>query len=176
MAGMTMRKNRLLLGLLLANAGMVQAADNLHFTGNLLARSCTPVMQGEVLDEVQFPTISANDLVLRGKSAKMPVAFQLNDCKGPAQYSVKVTLTGTEDSDLPGFLAFDAGSSAQGVGIGIETANGAAVAINGSTGATFSLADGNNTLNFNAWLQTKSGRDVTTGTFTATATATFEYL
>ncbi|HED6344091.1 TPA: fimbrial protein, partial [Escherichia coli] len=32
-----------------------------------------------------------------------------------------------------------------------------------------------NTLNFNAWLQTKSGRDVTPGDFSATATATFEY-
>ncbi|MCZ5351160.1 fimbrial protein, partial [Escherichia coli] len=30
----------------------VQAADNLHFYGNLLSKSCTLVVQGEVLAEV----------------------------------------------------------------------------------------------------------------------------
>lgn len=36
----------------------VQAADNLHFYGNLLSKSCTLVVQGEVLAEVHFPTVS----------------------------------------------------------------------------------------------------------------------
>lgn len=102
----------------------------------------------------------------------------MKDCKGPAQYSVKVTLTGTEDSDQPGFLALDATSGAQGVGIGMETAVGTSkpVLINDATGATFVLSNGNNSLNFNAWLQAKSGRDVTIGDFTASLTATFEYI
>ncbi|MBA1712478.1 fimbrial protein, partial [Escherichia coli] len=33
-----------------------------------------------------------------------------------------------------------------------------------------------NDLHFNAWLQAKSGRDVTMGDFTASLTATFEYI
>ncbi|PND93107.1 fimbrial protein, partial [Escherichia coli] len=32
----------------------VQAADNLHFYGNLLSKSCTLVVQGETLAEVHF--------------------------------------------------------------------------------------------------------------------------
>ncbi len=67
-----------------------------------------------------FPTISRKDLMVTGQSARVPVVFQLKDCKGPAEYEVRVTLTGTEDSEQPGFLALDASSEAQGVGIGME--------------------------------------------------------
>ncbi|MBW6234120.1 fimbrial protein, partial [Pseudomonas aeruginosa] len=81
----------------------------------------------------------------------------------------------TEDSALPGFLAFDSSSSASGAGIGIETAAGTSVPINNTTGVTLPLNQGNNSLNFNTWLQAKSGRDVTSGDFSATVTATFEY-
>ncbi|EHG4007949.1 TPA: fimbrial protein [Escherichia coli] len=154
----------------------VQAADNLHFYGNLLSKSCTLVVQGEVLAEVHFPTVSRRDLMVTGQSARVPVVFQLKDCKGPAQYEVRVTLTGTEDSEQPGFLALDAASTAQGVGIGMEKTDGTAVLINNTSGATFVLSSGNNDLHFNAWLQAKSGRDVTMGDFTASLTATFEYI
>ncbi len=109
-------------------------------------------------------------------SDRVPVVFRLKDCHGPAQYSVKVTLTGTEDSGQPGFLALDDTSGAQGVGIGMETTDGTAVAINNTTGVTFVLNDGNNSLNFRAWLQAKEGRAVTPGNFTAQLTATFEYI
>ncbi|MSF27715.1 fimbrial protein, partial [Escherichia coli] len=74
----------------------VQAADNLHFYGNLLSKSCTLVVQGESLAEVHFPTVSRKDLMVTGQSARVPVVFQLKDCKGPAEYEVRVTLTGTE--------------------------------------------------------------------------------
>lgn len=101
--------------------------------------------------------------------------FQLKDCHSSTLFNVKVTLTGTEDSALPGFLAFDSSSSASGAGIGIETAAGTSVPINNTTGVTLPLNQGNNSLNFNTWLQAKSGRDVTSGDFSATVTATFEY-
>ncbi|EHJ7971588.1 fimbrial protein, partial [Escherichia coli] len=97
-------------------------------------------------------------------------------CKGPAGYNVKVTLSGTEDSGQPGFLAVDDTSTAQGVGIGMETLDGKRVDINNTTGATFALTNGNNDINFRAWIQAKSGRDVTIGEFTASLTATFEYI
>ncbi|MGQ7114388.1 fimbrial protein, partial [Escherichia sp. TWPC-MK] len=83
---------------------------------------------------------------------------------------VRVTLTlypaGTEDSGQPGFLAVDDTSTAQGVGIGMETLDGKRVDINNTTGATFALTNGNNDINFRAWIQAKSGRDVTIGDFT----------
>ncbi|HDI5841852.1 TPA: fimbrial protein, partial [Escherichia coli] len=85
-------------------------------------------------------------------------------------------LSGTEDSGQPGFLAVDDTSTAQGVGIGMETLDGTRVDINNTTGATFALINGNNDINFRAWIQAKSGRDVTIGEFTASLTATFEYI
>lgn len=162
--------------LLLAQSAGVSAQDNVHITGNLLNKSCQLVVQGGLLAEVHFPTISNKDLISQGRSDKMPMVFQLENCKGPAAYSVKVTLTGTEDTEQPGFLALDPGSIAQGVGIGIEKDGADQVFINNTDGASFVLSNGNNTLNFKTWIQAKSGRNVTFGEFTATATATFEYL
>ncbi|KUV64102.1 hypothetical protein AWF46_17620 [Escherichia coli] len=40
----------------------VQAADNLHFYGNLLSKSCTLVVQGEVLAEVIAVDVVDNDV------------------------------------------------------------------------------------------------------------------
>ncbi|WP_272906099.1 fimbrial protein [Escherichia coli] len=151
----------LLASLMLTASGTTLAADNLHFYGNLLSKSCTLVVDGEVL---------------AGQSSRVQVVFKLKDCKGPADYQVKVTLTGTEDSEQPGFLALDPASSAQGVGIGMEKSDGTWVPLNDSAGATFNLTNGANNLNFNAWLQAKSGREVTSGDFTASLTATFEYI
>ncbi|WP_420900448.1 fimbrial protein [Escherichia coli] len=163
--------------LMLLSAGASCAVDNnLHFYGNLLSKSCTLVVQGETLAEVHFPVVSNKDLMVAGQSDRVPVVFQLQDCKGPSGYEVKVTLTGTEDNGLPGFLALDPSSGATGVGIGMEKTDGTQVLINDTTGAKFTLNNGNNNLNFNAWLQAKSGREVTTGDFTASLTATFEYL
>ena len=167
----------LLAGLLLTGSTRVLAVDNnLHFYGNLLSRSCTLVVESGNLAEVHFPTISRKDLMVAGESAHIPVVFKLKDCKGPANYQVQVTLTGTEDSEQPGFLALDTTSTAQGVGIGMETTDGVLVAINNLTGAKFTLSDGSNDINFRAWLQAKSGREVTMGDFTASLTATFEYI
>ncbi|QLN19918.1 fimbrial protein [Escherichia coli] len=168
----------LLAGLLLTGSTSALAVDNnLHFYGNLLSRSCTLVVDGANLAEVHFPTVSRQDLMVAGESGRVPVVFRLKDCKGPAGgYAVKVTLTGTEDSGQPGFLALDNTSIAQGVGIGMEMTDGVRVPINDPTGARFTLSDGNNDINFRAWLQAKSGRDVTIGDFTASLTATFEYI
>ncbi|EMO8518082.1 fimbrial protein [Escherichia coli] len=161
---------------LLAGNSTARADNNLHFYGNLLSKSCTLVVQGQVLAEVHFPSISSRDLMSREQSDRVPVVFQLKDCKGPVGYKVRVTLTGTEDSDLPGFLALDASSGAQGVSIGMETVDGIQVPINNSAGAIFNLSNGANNLNFKAWLQAKSGREVTSGEFTASLTAIFEYI
>lgn len=48
-----------LAGLMLTASGTTLAADNLHFYGNLLSKSCTTVVDGELLAEVHFPTVSS---------------------------------------------------------------------------------------------------------------------
>ncbi|ENR5685075.1 TPA: fimbrial protein [Escherichia coli] len=170
-------KYALPVALMFAISGPSYAVDNnLHFTGHLLSKSCTLVVNGGLLAEVHFPVVSNRDLMVAGQSSRVPVVFQLKDCKGPSNYEVKVTLTGTEDSEQAGYLALDTSSAAQGVGIGMEKTDGTWGAINNTAGTTFTLNNGDNNINFNAWLQAKSGREVTLGEFTATMTATFEYL
>lgn len=75
----------LLAGLILAMSSTLFAADNnLHFSGNLLSKSCALVVDGQYLAEVRFPTVSRQDLNVAGQSARVPVVFKLKDCKGPA--------------------------------------------------------------------------------------------
>lgn len=133
------------------------------------------MVDGANLAEIHFPTVSNRDLMVAGQSAHLPVVFKLKDCKGPAGYNVKVTLTGTEDSGQPGFLAVDDTSTAQGVGIGMETLDGKRVDINNTTGATLRLPTATMIL-ISGLDRAKSGRDVTIGDFTASLTATFEYI
>lgn len=133
------------------------------------------MVDGANLAEIHFPTVSNRDLIVAGQSVHLPVVFKLKDCKGPAGYNVKVTLSGTEDSGQPGFLAVDDTSTAQGVGIGMETLDGKRVDINNTTGATLRLPTATMIL-ISGPIRAKSGRDVTIGEFTASLTATFEYI
>ncbi|BDZ89156.1 hypothetical protein VEE68_36030 [Escherichia coli] len=60
-----MKKKRTLFfisSLMLLGSGTTIAGDNLHFTGNLISKSCTPVINGSQLAEVHFPAIAASDL------------------------------------------------------------------------------------------------------------------
>ncbi|XNM44985.1 fimbrial protein [Escherichia coli] len=115
--------------------------------------------------------------MVAGQSAHLPVVFKLKDCKGPAGYNVKVTLTGTEDSGQPGFLAVDDTSTHRAWGIqGWKRSTASGWILTTPPGRLLALTNGNNDINFRAWIQAKSGRDVTIGDFTASLTATFEYI
>ena len=156
----------------------LQAADNnVHVYGRLTATMCDLVVDQGGLDSVVFPQMAASDLALRGRSPSMPVILRLTNCGGlTLENGVRVTFSGVEESGLAGYLALDGTSLAEGFAIGLETQQGKQVLMNNSTGATFMLNEGSNTLILNAWLQTVPAKHVTPGTFTATATATFEYL
>lgn len=175
MANRGFRPGRWALALWFISACSTAAAtNNLHFSGNLVAGACTLVVQGNHLADVVFPKLSAGDLAL-APSAFQPFSFQLTDCSTALSNGVRVTFSGVEAAGLAGFLALDGSSTASGVGIGIATLPGTAVAIN-SGNATFTLTSGNNTLNLQARVQAIPGAEIVPGHFSASATATFEYL
>ena len=61
----------LLAGLLLTGSTRTLAVDNnLHFSGNLLSRSCTLVVDGGNLAEVHFPAIAVRILWSPGIPAR----------------------------------------------------------------------------------------------------------
>lgn len=65
----------LLGGVLVLASHSALAANNLHFYGNLMSKTCTPVEQAGTLAEVQFANISHKDLMVRGQSDRVPVVF-----------------------------------------------------------------------------------------------------
>lgn len=154
----------------------VSAADNLHFSGSLVASPCTLTMQGTGIAEVDFSSLDSSDFTPDGQSARKPLVFELTDCDSALSNGVQVTFTGTEATGMRGILAIDSHSGAFGIGIGIETLSGVPVGMNDKEGAIFTLVTGNNALNLNAWIQRLPGEDLVPGTFFASALVTFEYL
>ncbi|CAM6326878.1 Fimbrial protein [Citrobacter sedlakii] len=154
----------------------VNAETKIHFTGRLLSSPCSLVVNGNTLTEVLFPSLSAPELATRGRSKPVAFSLQLKDCNTVTSKSVSVRFSGMEVSGMSGFLALEGGADASGIGIGIETEDGAQVKINGASGNEFMLSDGLNTLNFNAWIQAVEGQEITPGTFSATTLVAFEYL
>ncbi|EAN1243910.1 fimbrial protein [Salmonella enterica subsp. enterica serovar Herston] len=154
----------------------VSAADNLHFSGSLVASPCTLTMQGADIAEVDFSSLDASDFIPGGQSARKPLVFELTDCDSALSNGVQVIFTGTEATGMRGILAIDSYSGASGIGIGIETLSGVPVGINNESGAVFTLVTGKNTLSLNAWVQRLPGEDLIPGRFSASALATFEYL
>ncbi|EBX5569282.1 fimbrial protein [Salmonella sp. 741265055_HSA] len=154
----------------------VSAADNLHFSGSLVASPCTLTMQGTGIAEVDFSSLESSDFTPDSQSARKPLVFELTDCDSALSNGVQVTFTGTEATGMRGILAIDSHSGASGIGIGIETLSGVPVGINDEEGAIFTLVTGNNALSLNAWVQHLPGEDLVPGTFFASALVTFEYL
>ncbi|EAA1052303.1 fimbrial protein [Salmonella enterica subsp. enterica] len=150
----------------------VSAADNLHFSGSLVASPCTLTMQGTGIAEVDFSSLDSSDFTPDGQSARKPLVFELTDCDSALSNGVQVTFTGTEATGMRGILAIDSHSGA----FGIETLSGVPVGMNDKEGAIFTLVTGNNALNLNAWVQRLPGEDLVPGTFFASALVTFEYL
>ncbi len=98
----TKTESMLSASLLLAASGTTLAADNLHFYGNLLSKSCTTGGGWRTAGGSAFPHCQQSGFNGCGAVFRVPVVFKLKDCKGPANYQVKITLTGTEDSEQPG--------------------------------------------------------------------------
>lgn len=130
-----------------------RAADNVHFSGRLVASACTLILRGTDVATVDFAQVDSADFIPSGQSARKPLIFELTDCDSALSDGVQVTFAGVEAPGSTGILA-----------------------INNASGATFMLSTGNNTLRLNAWVQRLPGEDLAPGAFTATATATFEYL
>ena len=173
---MMARRTRCAVMLWLGMMSTAAADNNVHFPGQLVADVCQLVVNGNTLAEVVFSPVSAADLTIRRQSAHIPFTLQLKDCKTTLSDGVKVKFSGTTASGMNGFLALDAASNAGGIAIGIETAAGTQVEVNGATGAELTLNNGLNTLSFNAWIQARDGDVITPGTFSATANVAFEYL
>jgi len=164
---------------LLLAAGHVIAApeDNMKFSGTLVAEPCV-IPAGEENIPLDFGSVIEKYLYANQRSKSQPFTIHLAECDPAVASTVSVTFSGTEDTNLPGFLALDPGSSAAGVAIGLETESGEALPLN-QRSAVSELVSGDNFLNWEAYVQGEpdalSGKSITSGEFMATATFSLDY-
>ncbi|MEE4449981.1 fimbrial protein [Serratia sp. C2(1)] len=179
-----MNRLSLFLGSLIALSGgalyssSVTAAENLIMRGTLVDAPCLlrPGDENLVLD---FGGVIDKLLYRYGRTPSKPFELHLEGCEVSVFRNVKVTFQGTDNAQLPGLLALDAGSMAQGIAVGMESNIGNALPIN-VEGPTTALQTGNTVLGFQAYVQGEpvalSSRRIAYGPFKATATFILNYI
>ncbi|HGM6909399.1 TPA: fimbrial protein [Serratia marcescens] len=173
-------KQRIVMGLALALCclpPLAGAADNLRFSGALVAEPCV-IPPGQETIALDFGNVVDKYLYLNQRTPGVPFAITLADCDLSLGKTVTVTLSGKESAALPGLLAPAAGSQAAGIAIGLESAAGEALPVN-RPGGKVSLASGSNNIRLQAYVQGEpdaiAKKALVRGTFDAVATFTLEY-
>ncbi|WP_447885628.1 fimbrial protein [Serratia fonticola] len=166
------------LSLLLAGLTAPCMADTVNFDGTLIEDACE-IYPGDEAVELDFGTVIDKYLYLNTRTHSQPFVIRLINCDLALGREVKVTFSGMASGALPGYLAFDSGSTAKGAAIGLENSSGELLAIN-SGKVTQQLQTGNNNaLNLKAFVQGEplalQNKSLQRGAFTATATFTLEY-
>lgn len=163
--------------LLLAMVNGAKAADNVHFSGALVSEPCV-LPDGEEDIHLDFGSVIEKSLYQYQRTKSQSFSIHLTECDPAVLSSVSVTFQGTADSVLTNMLALEASSTAKGVAIGLELADGTPLAINKASPYT-QLTTGSNTLSFNAFVQAQpqmvSNKSLTEGEFTAISTFVLAY-
>ncbi|WP_336280414.1 fimbrial protein [Cronobacter dublinensis] len=164
--------------LMLALSGSVYAEeDNVHFSGALVAEPCT-LPEADTDIQLDFGSVVEKYLYKYQRTKSQPFSIHLTECNPTILSSVSVTFQGTADIELINMLALDASSSAKGVAIGLELADGTPLEINKASPFT-ALTNGSNTLIFNAFVQAQptilANKTLVAGDFTAISSFVLAY-
>ncbi|MFV9068888.1 fimbrial protein [Serratia fonticola] len=169
---------RCALSLLLAGLSAPCVADTVNFDGTLIEDACE-IFPGDEAVELDFGTVIDKYLYLNTRTHSQPFAIRLINCDLALGREVKVTFSGMASTALPGYLAFDSGSTAKGAAIGLENGAGELLAINTGKYTQQLQTGSNNALNLKAFVQGEplalQTKTIGRGAFTATATFTLEY-
>ncbi|MEN4243661.1 fimbrial protein [Serratia marcescens] len=164
-------------GLLVSTSGGVIAAENMHFSGALVAEPCT-LRPGDEDIRLDFGTVIDKYLYTYGRTEGKAFSLVLQDCDISLGNSVKVTFTGAESAALPGLLRPDGGSLAKGIALGLETATGAPLALN-KPSEGYAIGKGSNSLQLQVYVQGEpeaiAQKSIGLGAFSAVATFGLEY-
>ncbi|WP_436876551.1 fimbrial protein [Siccibacter turicensis] len=157
--------------------GVFAAEDNVHFSGALVSEPCTlPDTDADI--KLDFGSIIKKSLYEYQRTMSKPFEIHLQDCDPSLMQTVSVTFQGTADAELKDMLAIDASSTAKGVAIGLELADGTPLPLN-KAGPFSQLSAGNNTLTFNAYVQAKPGflenNNIVAGNFSTIGTFVLAY-
>lgn len=167
----------LVMTLMMLTGANAQAADNLSFTGDLVAEPCT-LRPGDDAISLDMTGISTRELYANTRTVGRAFQIHLEGCDSSIADSVTTTFSGTSNTALPGLLALDASSVAKGIALGLETPADVPLPLN-VTSDTQTLGDGNNIIEFKAYVkgepQAIVDRSIQAGAFSATSTFTLDY-
>lgn len=153
------------------------AADNVRFHGALVSEPCE-IAPGDEQIALDFGTVIDKYLYLNTRTHSQPFDIRLAECDLSLGKMVKVTFSGNENPNLPGLLALEAGSQANGIGIGMENQDGKPLPLNKQVPG-YGLVSGNNTLTFRAYVQGEpqalTDKTIERGPFNAIVTFHLEY-
>ena len=173
---MNLNKLALILGLGLSiTAGAANAADQGHgtvtFEGSIIDAPCsiTPETSEQTVPMGQISTAELKD---GGRSNSRGFKISLENCTTDTLKTVTTTFTGATSTVADGSLAID--GKAQNAAIVITNAGGKQIKL-GTASDAQTLNDGNNDLNFAAYLQGDSKTAATPGAFKAIATFALAY-
>lgn len=173
----SMIRGTLLASIILMFSPGTYAKDNVVMRGALVTEPCV-IAPGDESIQLDFGTIVDKYLYLNQRTHGQEFKLRLSDCDLSLGNTVRVTFSGTESSELPGFLAVDTSSQAKGVAIGLETLEGNAIKIN-KAGSNYKLHSGVNAIALKAFVQGGSqaliNHEIKFGSFKATAAFILEY-
>ncbi|RYM60458.1 exotoxin [Serratia proteamaculans] len=153
------------------------ASNNLKLHGALVAEPCT-LQPGDESIELDFGTLVDKYLYKNQRTHSKTIQLRLADCDTSLGKTVKVSFGGAESVALPGLLALDVGSQAQGVAVGFETPQGQPLPLN-RWSQDSTLTSGNNIVAMQAYVQAEpaaiANKTLQLGTFSAVATFALYY-
>ncbi|MDX6910591.1 fimbrial protein [Hafnia paralvei] len=165
--------------LMVVGIGACRADSQVDFDGTLIEDPCTLAVgtQGSV-QTVDFGTVINKYLYANTRSPVQTFTILLQDCDTSLGKTVSFIFHGTEDAAQPGLLALDPTSGAQGIAIGLASADGTPLSINEESG-TSTLNDGDTQISFQAYVQASQAaivnNAIVVGEFSATATFEMVY-
>jgi len=152
-------------------------ADNLSFKGVLVQEACS-IRPGDEALALELWDTSPKYLYLNTRTLGKVFQIHLEGCDTGIGDSVTTTFSGNESLELPGLLALDAGSSASGVAIGLETPENTPLPLNTATDKQV-LSDGSNRIELKAYVKGEpkalADQSIMAGTFSAVSTFTLNY-
>lgn len=156
-------------------------STDVDFKGVLVSEPCvvTPGGDGDNV-VVDFGTIEEREFysVYGHRTWLQPFHILLTNCDTALGKEVKITFTGTEDTEQPGLLAVTSNTGVKHVAIGLQTHTGDDLPLNKQTPA-YILNTDNTQLDFKAYLQASddgvTNHSVGRGIFEAVSTFALEY-
>lgn len=152
-------------------------ADNLRFSGQLVAQPCI-IDQGNESLSLDFDSVIEKSLYIYGRSYSRPFSLLLSECDLSVGKNVRISFDGQRSLALPNLLAITEGGKTSGIAVGLETADGSSLPLGKKT-SDYQLKEGSNEIYFKAYVQAEpeamTKKNIVLGPFTAVATFYLEY-